>query len=66
MSISKSQYGAILFRGFPTRDAAAFDSFVNAFPAFQVMPYVGGAAVRKHIVGNVYTTNESPPGIQHD
>ena len=25
------QYGAILFRGFPTRDAASFDAFVCAF-----------------------------------
>ena len=52
--------GAIVFRGFPTRDAAAFDAFVNAFPDYEILPYVGGAAVRNHVVGNVYTTNESP------
>lgn len=53
-------YGAILFRNFPTKTPEAFNSFVESF-GFENFPYVGGAAPRKHIVGNVFSSNESPP-----
>ncbi|CAN1836815.1 Clavaminate synthase-like protein At3g21360 [Linum perenne] len=52
--------GAILFRGFPLSTASQFDQFVEAF-GYSDHPYVGGLASRTHIVGRVYTSNESPP-----
>jgi len=53
-------HGAILFRNFPTDDAAAFSAFVEAF-GYENLPYIGGAAPRKQVVGNVFTANEAPP-----
>jgi len=57
------KHGAILFRGFPTNDAAAFSDFVESF-GFENLPYIGGAAPRKQVVGNVFTANEAPPESQ--
>lgn len=54
------EYGAILFRGFPVKDPTDFDSFVKAFGG-QALEYVGGAAPRTVVVGNVFTANEAPP-----
>jgi len=54
------RHGVILFRGFPVHDATAFDQFVKAF-GYENLPYIGGAAPRTQVVGNVYTANESPP-----
>jgi len=54
------KYGAILFRQFPLNEPAHFDLFAKAF-GWAEFPYVGGVSVRKPIVGNVFTTTESPP-----
>jgi len=54
------KHGAILFRDFPINDAAAYSDFVEAF-GYENLPYIGGAAPRKQVVGNVYTANEAPP-----
>jgi len=54
------EYGAILFRGFPITTPENFDSFVKAFH-YEPLPYVGGAAPRRVITGNVFTANEAPP-----
>lgn len=54
------KYGAILFRDFPVEDPEMFDKFVKAFK-YEPLPYVGGAAPRKLIVGDVFTSNEAPP-----
>ncbi|CAL1378287.1 unnamed protein product [Linum trigynum] len=51
--------GAILFRGFPLSTASDFDNMVESF-GFADQPYTGGAASRTHVVGRVYTANESP------
>jgi len=56
------QHGAILFKNFPTHDGAAFSDFVEAFE-YENLPYVGGAAPRKQVVGNVFTANEAPADI---
>jgi len=53
-------YGAILFRGFSIDDPQLFDLFAKSF-GWKEFPYVGGAAVRGPVVGNVYTANEAPP-----
>lgn len=54
------EYGAVLFRGFPINEAKDFDNFVKA-TGYNNFPYVGGAAPRTNVVGNVFTTNEAPP-----
>ncbi|XP_045197937.2 uncharacterized protein LOC123552377 [Mercenaria mercenaria] len=53
-------YGAILFREFPIDSPEKFDSFVKSFE-YEPLPYVGGAAPRRVITGNVFTANEAPP-----
>lgn len=53
-------HGAILFRGFPIESPEDFDSFVKSF-SYEALPYVGGAAPRRVITGNVFTANEAPP-----
>lgn len=54
------KYGAILFRGFPLKDAQDFDGFVTAYRV-EPLPYVGGAAPRTQITSKVFTANEAPP-----
>mmetsp|Transcript_36827 Transcript_36827/g.95372 ORF Transcript_36827/g.95372 Transcript_36827/m.95372 type:complete len:675 (-) Transcript_36827:23-2047(-) len=54
-------HGAVLFRGFDVVNPVEFADFIDAIGA-KPMPYVGGAAVRRNIVGDtVFTANESPP-----
>jgi hypothetical protein len=64
-----SDYGAVLFRGFDVGSGEEFASVLNK-TGLKEVPYIGGAAVRKLIVGTegkplktmqVVTTNESPP-----
>ncbi|CAN1168449.1 Clavaminate synthase-like protein At3g21360 [Linum perenne] len=52
--------GAILFRGFPVSTASQFNQVVEAFD-YADQPYLGGSATRTHVVGRVFTSNESPP-----
>lgn len=54
------KHGAILFRDFPVNCPLDFDNFVKAF-GYEPLPYVGGAAPRTLVVGNVFTSNEAPP-----
>lgn len=54
------EFGAILFRDFNLDTPTDFDRFCKAF-GYQPFRYLGGAAVRNPVVGNVMTTNESPP-----
>ncbi|XP_076454585.1 uncharacterized protein LOC143289486 [Babylonia areolata] len=54
------EYGAIVFRGFPLKDPRDFDAFVKAFGG-EALDYVGGAAPRTVVTGNVFTANEAPP-----
>ncbi|KAH3797946.1 uncharacterized protein LOC127838140 [Dreissena polymorpha] len=53
-------HGAVLFRGFPVNSPEDFDSFVKSF-SYEALPYVGGAAPRRVVTGNVFTANEAPP-----
>lgn len=63
-----SEYGAVLFSGFAVTTGEEWASILYK-SSLHEMPYVGGAAVRRLIVGNeermsnmqVLTTNESPP-----
>lgn len=54
------KYAAILFRGFPVDAPVQFDKFVRSL-GFDAFPYIGGAAPRNVVVGDVFTTNEAPP-----
>lgn len=54
------KYGVIVFRDFPVKKAIDFDAFVKALD-YRPFPYIGGAAPRTSVVGDVFTTNESPP-----
>jgi len=58
------KHGAIFFRGFPTKTAEAFNDVVAAFPFENFPGMIGSAAPRRHIVGTVHTSNESPPERQ--
>lgn len=53
-------HGGLLLRGWPVRDAVAFDTLMHALGVLP-KPYVGGAAVRHVVHGGVFTSNESPP-----
>lgn len=55
-----TQHGAALLRGFPIATPQDFDTFVGGL-GWKSFPYVGGAAPRYNVVGQVFTTNESPP-----
>lgn len=63
-----SEYGAVLFSGFAITTGEEWASILYK-TSLKEMNYLGGAAVRKLIVGNenrlnnlqVLTTNESPP-----
>lgn len=63
-----SEYGAVMFSGFDILCGEEWASVMYK-SGIHEMPYIGGAAVRKLIVGNeqttpglqVVTTNESPP-----
>lgn len=57
------KYGAILFRNFPIENPEIFDKFVKSF-GYEPLPYVGGAAPRKLVVGDVFTSNEAPPEMK--
>eukprot|EP01018_Ginkgo_biloba_P036461 Gb_16265 [translate_table: standard] len=50
--------GAMLFRGFPVKNASDFNAVVEAF-GWEEQPYLG-AASRTRIEGRVYTANEGP------
>jgi hypothetical protein len=63
-----SEYGAVMFKGFDILSAEEWASILNQ-SGLKEIPYIGGAAVRKLIVGTdryelkdlqVVTTNESP------
>ena len=56
------KYGAILFRGLPLDTDKDFNEFPRAY-GYQEFPYRGGSAQRRHILGNVYTSNQAPPEI---
>ena len=53
------EHGALWLRGFPTHQPEAFDAVMESL-GVAPKPYVGGAAVRFVVAGNVFTANESP------
>jgi len=55
------KHGAILVRGFDADKPEKFAAWIDSV-GVNNMPYIGGAAVRTNIVGDVvFTANESPP-----
>ncbi|MEJ6682342.1 MAG: TauD/TfdA family dioxygenase [SAR86 cluster bacterium] len=57
--------GAVLFRGFPIENAAAFDRFSAAFgyPDFTYQESLSNA-VRVNLTDRVFTANEAPPEVE--
>ena len=54
-------HGAVMLRGFNVQNPQHFYEIVTSL-GIENMPYLGGAAVRRNIVGDiVFTANESPP-----
>ena len=60
-----SKAGAILFRGFPLRDAETFDAFSGAFgyPSFTYQESLSNA-VRINYTERVFTANEAPKEVE--
>lgn len=60
-----SATGAILFRGFPIRDAEDFDQFAMAF-GLEHFTYEESLsnAVRVNLTPRVFTANEAPPDVE--
>eukprot|EP00291_Cryptomonas_curvata_P028098 CAMPEP_0172211824 /NCGR_PEP_ID=MMETSP1050-20130122/36628_1 /TAXON_ID=233186 /ORGANISM="Cryptomonas curvata, Strain CCAP979/52" /LENGTH=673 /DNA_ID=CAMNT_0012892341 /DNA_START=9 /DNA_END=2031 /DNA_ORIENTATION=+ len=66
--LAASEYGAVLFKGFDIANAEEWASVIYQ-SGLKEMEYIGGAAVRKLVVGSsnrmtnpqIVTTNESPP-----
>lgn len=54
------EYGAIAFRGFDIPSANEFSEMLESIN-LEPFPYIGGAAPRTLVVGNVQTANEAPP-----
>ncbi|KAL8137001.1 hypothetical protein V2J09_003002 [Rumex salicifolius] len=53
--------GAVLFRGFHVPTAADFSDVVVGGFGYEEFPFKGLAAPRTHVVGPIYTSNDSPP-----
>lgn len=52
--------GAILFRGFPLSDSAAFDRFLSPYPGHE-SGYLGGTSNRNVVTGRVMESTVAPP-----
>jgi alpha-ketoglutarate-dependent taurine dioxygenase len=55
-----SESGAILFRNFKIRSAAAFEQVVRAASATDLLPYRERSSPRSPIEGNIYTSTDYP------
>ncbi len=59
-----TQYGAILFRGFPLQTADDFARAVRFLGLGNFVDYIGGDSPRNKINGDVYTSTEAPPSVK--
>jgi hypothetical protein len=59
LNLLAKRSGVVLLRGFLVSTASDFNNVVEAF-GFEELPYVGEAAPRTSVVGQVFTANESP------
>lgn len=59
-----AKHGAVLFRGFPVKDADGCDGFVRAFKGWEDLSYEDSLsyAVRLRVKGRICTTNEGKTG----
>ncbi|EHR60639.1 TauD/TfdA family dioxygenase [Saccharomonospora cyanea] len=55
-----AHHGALLFRGFPVDDIAAFETAVRAFSG-EPLSYQERSSPRHSLKGNVYTSTDYPP-----
>lgn len=54
-----SQYGGILFRGFPITSVSAFEQFVKPVTP-ELLDYEFGSTPRSHLQNKIYTSTEYP------
>ncbi|KAJ4998473.1 Clavaminate synthase-like protein [Colletotrichum sp. SAR 10_66] len=59
-----TNHGAILFRGFPLKDAGDFSKFVHAFGLPNLHREIGLSGKRTTISETVKTANEEPPTVR--
>ncbi len=56
-----STTGAVLFRGFPLKNADDFAGLLDVMGTGKCMDYIGGDSPRNKVKGNIYTSTEAPP-----
>jgi alpha-ketoglutarate-dependent taurine dioxygenase len=57
------KHGALVFRGFPVKNAADFSSFIRALMLGGFVNYIGGDSPRDKVTDAVYTSTEAPPAF---
>jgi len=55
-----TEYGALLFRGFPIESASAFEGFIEQILPSPFVPYREASTPRTRVSGNVFTSTEYP------
>jgi alpha-ketoglutarate-dependent taurine dioxygenase len=55
--------GAVVLRGFPIGDSAAFDHLISLFPS-TAFDYSGGATPRERVEGRVFEATRAPPEMK--
>ena len=55
------KHGALVFRGFPVRNAADFADFIGTLQLGEFVNYIGGDSPRDKVNDKVYTSTEAPP-----
>lgn len=59
-----TQYGGILFRGFPLQNAEDFTACIRCLGMGEFVDYIGGDSPRNKIKEGVYTSTEAPPSLK--
>lgn len=56
-------HGALLFRGFPVKNAAQFSYVIESLGLGNFVSYIGGDSPRDKVEKKVYTSTEAPPSL---
>lgn len=59
-----AKYGAVLFRGFPVKDASGFSMVLERAAGKAPMDYLAGEGSRTKVAPGVYTSTEAPSGFK--
>lgn len=58
------KHGALLFRGFPIKNADNFTKVVESLNFGNLVNYIGGDSPRSKVTSKVYTSTETPPSFR--